>query len=279
MLQSLAVPTSGTASFDASSLAEGNVQIAASIQNAVGSASLLATKTVVKDTQLPTVSINRNIFNIILASQANYRVDGNCSEKGQSITVTLSDGNQALTPKTAAPCSSNQWAVHFNATALNEGSVEIAVSIQDVAGNTSAPVAKTVVKDIVPPAILTFSQNPLPVISLGNVSAYPLSGTCSEGERVIMVALTGPENVVVESDGTVICPTSGGSWSVQLNASSLADGTVYATAWYSDAAGNVQLIHPNAVKKDTRRPTVGISESAPDILAATQASYSLSGDL
>ena len=266
-----------SAQLDASSLAEGSITASAQYSDVAGNVKVATPQTVVKDTQLPTASISASAPNISAATQASYSVSGPCSENGQSVTVTLADGSQTLAPSAAVVCSSEQWTAGFNPTALSEGNVTIAVATQDAAGNISVSVTKTVVKDTVPPATLTFSQGSLPVINASNVSAYSLSGTCSEGDRVITLALTDSAKKTALPGETITCPTAGGNWSAQFDASFLAEGSVAVSAQYSDVAGNVKVATPQTVEKDTQRPTVSISASAPNISAATQASYSVSG--
>ena len=120
----------------------------------------------------------------------------------------------------------------------------IAATTQDTSSNTSVSVTKTVIKDIIPPTTLAFSSGSWPVINASNASAYSLGGTCSEGEREITVMLTDSAGKTASPSGAVSCPDSGGSWSAQLDASSLADGTLTASAQYSDVAGNLKVAAP-----------------------------------
>ena len=278
--ETITCPSSGgnwSAQIDASSLADGNVTASAQYSDVAGNVKVAAPQTVVKNMQLPTASISASVPNILAATQASYSVSGTCSENGQSVTVTLSGGGQMVSPSATVSCNAQQWTASFNATALSEGNVEISATTQNSLGTPSASVTKTVIKDITPPTALAFGSGPLPTINLGNVSAYSLSGTCSEGDRVITLALTDSAEKTASPSETITCPSSGGNWSAQIDASSLAEGTVTASAQYSDVAGNVKVAAPQTAVKDTQRPTVSISASAPNILAATKAGYSVSG--
>ena len=273
-------PPSGgswSAQLDARSLADGTLTTSAQYSDVAGNVKVAETKMVQKDTGLPTVSISGSVPNILLATQASYTVSGTCSEEGQRVRVTLAEGSKTLVPSGLVSCSSRQWTAAFDASSLAEGNVAIAATTQDAAGNISDQAVKAVTKDTIAPATLTFSSVPLPAINLGNVSAYSLGGTCSEGGREIALTLMDSVSGTISPSGAVTCPSGGGSWSAQLNASSLADGTVTVSAHYSDVAGNVKVATPQEMKKDTRLPTVGISGSAPNILATTQASYAVSG--
>ena len=266
-----------SAQLDTSSLAEGTLIASAQYSDVVGNVKVATPQTVEKDTGRPTVSISASTLNILAATQASYSVSGACSENGQSLTIVLSDDSQIVTPDNEVTCTFKQWTATFDASSLAEGEVGISFYIQDAVGNTSSLVGEVVVKDTVPPATLTFSSSPLPAINASNVSAYSLGGTCSEGDRAITVILTDTAAGTASPGEAVTCPKAGGNWSAQLDASSLAEGTVTASAQYSDVAGNVKVATPQTVVKDTERPTVGISESTLNILATTQASYSVSG--
>ena len=262
---------------NAISLANGTVTVSAQYRDVAGNVRVAASQELEKDTGLPTASISEGTSNILAATQTSYSVSGACSEDGRDVRVTLADDSQALSPSTPVACSSQQWTANFDASALSEGSVKISVTTQSSSGKNSVLVTKSVIKDVIPPATLLFSSDPLPAVNARNVSAYSLSGTCSEGERAITVILTDSAAAVASPSGAVTCPTSGGSWLAQLDASSLAEGRLTASAQYSDVAGNVKKATPRMVEKDTQLPTVGISESPPNILATNQASYSVSG--
>ena len=232
-----------------------------------GNVKVAAPQEVQKDTGLPTVSISQSAPNILLATQARYSVSGACSENGQNVTVTLAAGSKTLTPNAAVTCVLKQWTAIFDASSLAEGDVGIAATTQDAVGNTSVTVTKTVVKDIVPPETLAFSQGPLSVINFGNASTYLLSGTCSEGGSKVAITLTDSAGKTASPSGVPTCFNPGGGWSAQLDASSLADGMITVSAQYSDAAGNVKVAAPQEVQKDTELPTVSISESASQYFA------------
>ena len=205
-------------------------------------------------------------------------MSGACSEDGQNVTVTLTGGGQTLNPNATVPCASKQWTATFDASSLAEGNVEIAAAIQDVVGNASGPVTKTVVKDIQPPTFSLASGQPTH-IARGNFAQYVLQGSCSEAGQVVGVELrdsAGRANIARPA-AAVTC--AGGSWRAEINSENLRDGAITIALSFADQAGNPATIAAiESVVKDTVAPWVTVN--APGHIfgaAGTAVNYQLQG--
>lgn len=249
-----------SATLNVSALADNpSVAITANHSDSAGNNATQASTTVVKLTALPTVTITSSPV-INNANKAAYTVSGACSENTRQVSVSV--GGVAGTPT----CTSSAWTVTLNVTAVaDNGSVSITADHTDAVGNAATQATASALKDTVNPTVAITSST---VINAANVSAYTVSGTCSENGRTVSVA-------VGSVSGTPSC--SSGSWSVSLNVTPVADnGAVSVTANHTDAAGNAATQATATVVKDTSVPTVAITVY-PIINNANKAAYTVSG--
>lgn len=221
--------------------------------------SATATRTVVKNTNLPTVAITSSTI-INNVNKASYPVSGTCSENGRPVSVNV--GGVSGSPT----CNSGSWTVSLNVSAVaDNASVAITANHSDTVGNSALQASSSVLKDTVIPTVAISSA---PVINNGNKAAYPVSGTCSEDTRNVVVA-------VGSATTTVTCSSS--AWTASLNVTAVADGaSVSVTANHTDAAGNPATQASTTVVKDTTNPTVAIT-SYPTINNNNDSSYTVSG--
>ena len=143
------------------------------------------------------------------------------------------------------PCATLAWEVTYivqDIRGIQDGEIELVVSMEDVAENASPEVSTTVLKDTVLPTVTIDSD--LAVITSITQDSYPVRGTCSEvGQRVDL----GLGDPVVTVTGTC---DSDQTWSIDINASSSLDGNIALTATHYDAAGNSQRVS-GSVEKDS----------------------------
>lgn len=232
-----------------------NLAISADLQDAVGNSATQATANTAKDTVAPTVNIT-SAADITGANVTSYSVIGDCSENGQSVSVSL--GGIALTPT----CSSGSWSVTGqNVSGLSDGSVNITADISDSAGNNASGDSTAVNKNTATP---TVTINTPTNIDQSNQTAYSLSGNCSENSLVVSVAI-GALNFSPNC--------TGGVWNlINIDVSSLADNPSIAITADHSTATQAQA----TVAKDTSGPTVTIS-MAQDINASNESNYVVSG--
>lgn len=236
-----------------------SVSIIANHSDAAANPATQASRTVLKDTIDPGVTIG-SAPTINNANQASYTVSGTCTENGRAVSVSV--GGILGAPN----CTAGNWSSTLNVSGLADGpSISVSASHTDVAGNSIGPVTITVLKDATDPTVAITAPT---TINLANRNSYSVNGTCSENGRQVSVNVGGVT-------GTPNC--SAGNWTVSLNVSGVADsGSVSITANHTDASGNAALQASATVLKDTVAPTVVIS-SAPNINFANRTSYALNG--
>ena len=132
-----------------------------------------------KDTQAPILTITSGLV-INIDNQNRYELEGECSENGRSVTITL-EGNDPTTED----CVANVW--NLTPSLSSEGSFTITLNQTDEAGNTTNLThPDPLIRDVVAP---TFSFDADLDINDANVRQYYVGGTCSEvGTVTVSVA-------------------------------------------------------------------------------------------
>lgn len=245
---------SWTVAADFSAQSDGSVSITADHDDGMGISASQATASLTKDTLLPTVTITSN-GNIVDGNKTSYTLAGTCSENGR--TIAIGGGVIASTA-----CISGSWSAVVNYSGVADGSVSVTADGDDAAGNEAAQASTTLTKDTAVPLVTITNLN----ITSANKNSYPLSGTCSENGRA--VTLGG----AVSASATC----NAGSWTVNVDYGTQADGSVIVTADHNDAAGNNAVQGNLSLTKDTVLPIVSIQSNAV-INDANKASYLLSG--
>ena len=246
-----------------SSLSEDSYVLTIAQEDTLGNEGVLTpAPTLIKDVTLPSVGLDSN-QEINAANAANYRPQGSCNEVG-TVTITV-----ASLPSATAPCNngSSSWQVNpgIDVSGLPDApSITISLSMQDLAGNASNATA-TVSKDITSRAV---AINAPAIINAANENNYAVSGTCSQHTDAMSLTVGGLSPSTEPS-------CSGGTWSANVDVSSLADGNSVAIN-IGFGTGGAQVTDSETTSKDTGIPTVVIS-SFSDINEANQSNYTLSG--
>nr|WP_312987542.1 hypothetical protein [Comamonas koreensis] len=189
-----------------------------------------------------------------------YSVSGSCSAYAEAVTVQIGSLS------TSAQCNLGIWATPaIDVSALADGSVTVTAS--QLVGGLTGSGSLVIGKDTAGTAPVV-SVTVAPTITAANQASYAVSGTCSANGSPVAVQV-----------GSVAATAScaGGNWAATgLNVTALADGSVTVTA--AQTVGNVIGSGSLLTLKDTAGavPVVTVT-SAPDITAANQASYVVSG--
>ncbi|HHY0337564.1 TPA: Ig-like domain-containing protein, partial [Vibrio cholerae] len=144
-----------------------------------------------------------------------------------TLVVTDANGNQQTLTATVQPDGSYSVDVTIP---LAEGSYTVTATVTDPAGNTGTATDDGSV-DIT--ANITVS---LDDVNSGNVANAPISGTSDVGpNRTVTLVITDANGNTVETTATT---GADGSYTTNVDLSSLADGNLVVTASVTDAAGN-----------------------------------------
>ena len=177
-----------------------------------------------------------------------YPVGGTCTTGDGNVTVSVGSVSGSIACSNAGTFTRN-----LNVSGLVDGaSIAVSARQTDTASNLGSA-STTTSKDTIAP-VLTLTTPA--VISLGNVAAYPVGGTCTTGDGNVTVS-------VGSVSGSTTCDGSG-TFATTLDVSSLSDGASLAvSASQTDTAGNLGTIS-TTTSKDTVAPTVVISTSVSD---------------
>ena len=224
-----------------------------------------------KDTTPPVLAITSGLL-INIANQNTYELNGDCSENGRDVSITL--GSNAVV---AVSCSDGDWTHSPN---VGEGSSSVSITHSDAAGNTGTLISPDpLVKDTIAPTFDFVSDLD---INADNEGQYYVSGTCSEAGDLV---------VAVDKDSfqhTQTVPCNNGSWmtsAIDVSAiPSTSPVSVELTAGMTDAADNPAAQQKSkTVRKDTTSRSVAIDrlsgdpDKAPPINLDNVASYQVAG--
>ncbi len=172
-----------TTNLDFTGAPQGTVTILVNHSDAAGNSAVQASRSFTKDTVIPTVAISTPAANsyILAANVASYTVTGTCSENTRNVVIT---GDASAT----VVCTANAWTANLDFTAAPAGSVTINVNHTDAGGNAAVQASRNFIKDAVIPTVAITAPAANSYINASNVTAYTVSGTCSENTRNVVIS-------------------------------------------------------------------------------------------
>ena len=234
---------------------DGTYKICARLEDEALNVSYGASSPFIVDTSNPTLGFD-SPGAVNSTNAADFNVSGTCSEATR--TVSLSGATSAVTT-----CVNGTFAKSLNLSTKSDGQMVLKADLTDAAGNSATQATVTLTKDTQPPVVTIKSAGFINALS---ASAYPVTGTCSENSRPVLIGGS--------VTGEAIC--SGGLFDVNLNYTGLADGPITITARMTDAAGNTSTLATATLIKNTSTPTVSITNSG-FVNAAQAAAYTVTG--
>jgi hypothetical protein len=252
-------------SLDLSLVADGAVTLRADLADAAGNSATQSTRAFTK------ASNPGGADSISIAAGAAYT-------NSSTVALTLSSANytsQMYITNTAGCASGGAWEAYATSKAgwslgQSNATATVYVKFQDVAGNISACINDTIIHDNIVPTVAITSPAASSYVNAASVSAFAVSGTCSEAGRTVTIAGT--------ASSTATC-SGGNTWSATLDLSAAAQGAVSVTADLTDAAGNTAVQSTRAFTKDTSLPTVAITSPASGsyVVSSGMATFTVSG--
>ncbi len=162
-------------------------------------------------------------------------------------TATLyfaQDGNTFNSIADVKGLSSFNWTV----PTLDVSTAKFKIIAVDKAGNSTTVSTSAFTIDSTTPTLAITSPSANSFVNIANVTNFPVSGTCSESGRNVMVFGT-------------ITTCSAGAWSTSLDLSSIAQGSFSFNVIHDDLAGNSTTTTTTFIK-DTVAPTLAITSPA-----------------
>jgi hypothetical protein len=233
-----------TKTFDVTAVADGAVTIYADHSDFAGNPATQASRAFVKDTAAPTVAITSPAAASYInnANKAAWVVSGTCSENGQNVVLS---GSASAT----VSCAAGAWTKTFDMTAVADGAITIYADHSDLAGNPATQASRAFIKNTGVPTVAITSPAVNSYINNSTKAAYTVSGTCSaNGQNVVLSG---------SASGTAVCGS--GTWTINLNFTAAADGTVTVYADHADASANNAVQASRTFLKDVVLPTVAIT--------------------
>lgn len=220
------------------------------------------------DQSVPTVSITNSAADYINSlNQTSYVISGNCSEEGQTVTISIG----ALNP--TAICTSGVWST----TALDlsgeaDGVYAVTADLIDSAGNPASQASVNLTIDTVAPTLIVTTA---PDINAATAGIYAMNGTCTEDGNV---------NISFDGGAPVGTTCSAGNWSLSgQDVSGVVDNVSLSIDLdITDLAGNTSTVVNVIVQKDTVAPNAATAldwNGSPEYNVGTgaNASWSLGG--
>jgi hypothetical protein len=240
---------------------DGTITITADVTDLAGNQATQATRTLIKDTALPTLAIDDPLMTdnrVSDAEQAAVVISGTSNaEDNQDVTLTITDGDTPQnTVNATVTVTGGVWTYTADISGLFDGNIDITANVFDLADNPAAPATRTLVKDKVAPTLAI--HDPLMIdniVNNGEQAAFVISGTSNaEDNQDVTLTITGSTIIIVTATIT------GGDWTQTVDISTLADGNIAITADVSDLAGNPATQAPKTVAKDAALPTLAIDD-------------------
>ncbi|HWL35816.1 MAG TPA: Ig-like domain-containing protein [Frankiaceae bacterium] len=223
------------------------------------------------DPAAPTVDLTDPIND---ANKAAAVVSG-VAEPGSTVDVSVDDATPGspVTASGTADLTSGAYSINVDLTSLADGAVVATATATDAAGNEGPEgTSDASTKDTVAPGAPTVSMTD--PVNNGNKTTVTVSGIAENGSAVsISVDDTTAAPPVTT---TATADAVDGTYTKNVDLSSLADGVVTATVTAADAAGNVSPAGTDTATKDTGVPTAP-TLSVPDVNDANKAAVTASG--
>ena len=245
-----------SSAFDLNNLPEGTITVSAQICDAAQNCLNIASQNTVKDTVLPTLSIDAPTLNS--SNLTAYGVEGECDEEGATVTWQISDSEPTvgIDFQGTSTCTSNAWNIpDFDATPLAQGPFTVEAFLTDASGNESITFSETAVKNTVAVSLNLATPNN---VLKATQNSYGISGTCGNGanSETINWSIDDENAGTPAVSGNLICNDGPGTWAVAaIDLSSLDDGDLLISVDIAQAA-NPPPVETATVEKNVSVPAV-----------------------
>ncbi|WP_417173627.1 Ig-like domain-containing protein [Vibrio alginolyticus] len=185
-------------------------------------------------------------------------IAGSGAEAGNSVTVTITDNNSSVS-RTVTADNSGSWTLsgsELDVSGLNNGTLIVAVTQSDTAGNTSRVTTQSITLDNAAPSAVTITT---PIETDGIVNAVEdndvlIAGSGAEAGNSVTVTITDNNSSVSRT----VTTDNSGNWTLsgsELDISGLSNGTLTVSATQADIAGNISTVATQSVTLDNAAPS------------------------
>ncbi|MBM7602845.1 LysM repeat protein [Metabacillus crassostreae] len=236
-------------SVDLSTFNDGDINFSLFQTDVAGNKGETISKTLIKDT-LSSSKLDLNVLRTIYNGNVyNYQLSG-VADPHTSLSLLFTDGENTQSV-TVESDENGLFDVTVDMSKLQDGDIKVSFQTKDSAGNIGELEPAIITKDTTSPAEAVATV--APYINQENMNEYKVSGaSVEEGATVTIVATDGVKTI--EETALVY----NGSFSKDLNLSTLKDSIITFTITQTDRAGNTSIVSAATVEKDTviKEPTV-----------------------
>ena len=222
-------------------------------RDAAGNETTEVSDTIIHDDIDPTVSITAS-SDINIANVSNYPVTGTCDEAGVNVTIGGSASGTGL-------CDGSNFTAYIDYSAVSDGSVSVTADISDAAGNSATQSTTTLTKDTAAPTVTITNTGWINA----SITLYAVTGSCDEASRTV--------NIGGSVTSSATC--DGSNFSVNLDYTSIPDGSISITADIDDASANATQASAS-LNKDILAPSLSITDNG-TIDSSNKSAYTVEG--
>ena len=236
----------------------------------------------------PIVTIDAEVGDIIEAKASIYAISGTCTEGGQEVTVTVTQGDNSATPSPQPTCgglnngTSGKWSTTVDVsdrTQFPTGPVVITANHQS-ANALVATEAKRNVSKLPDVAIGDLAD-----ITNKNAGTYAISGTCTEANVNVKVTVSKSSKPLEKATKCKVVDvgSSKGIWEVEvdISGSGFSTGKVGVKAEHEKGSGENAWVAPIVADRNqksvNRLPHVSIKQDLGDINVGNDKKFTVSG--
>ncbi len=228
-----------TTTFNISASGDATFSVTATHDDVAGNAATPATRTIIHDKTVPTVSITTPGVNGTYAKASNntaVSLGGACSENGRNVVLS---GDVTAT----IACAAGAWSTTADVSALANGTITINADHSDIAANAATQAVRTIVHDKTPPTV-----------AIGSPSASIVNGT---GTITYTITYTGADTITLADGNVTVIGIAGASCSKAVTA----DTATTKTVTLSSCTGNGTV--GISIAAGTSSDTAGNTDAGP----------------
>jgi len=233
---------------------------------------------IAKDTVAPGAPTISSFTDPVNASNATAIALLGTAEPGATVhyTITSDAAGRATVSGTTSVDAGGAYSVPaVDVSGLADGLLTATVFARDAVGNDSVSTSATSSKDTVSPdaPVIVLFTDP---INVSNATSVVLSGTAEPDATVHYTITSSAGRAVVR--GTAPVDVTGAYSATDVDVSGLADGTLTATVFARDAAGNDSSDVTGTSTKDIVAPTMALTWRDPQTFAVSFSEETLGGE-
>lgn len=250
-----------------SSHADGDITVHIQQTDSAGNRSPIHIATFVKNTQPPTVLLNK-LVPVHIGNATNYLFEG-ITDNHTTVSITITDGVTTLETSDVSDAQGN-FSLPMDLSSLKDGNIDITIQSTNQYDNKGKTITQRIIKDTIAPQLNSLTMDDS--VHNKNQGNFVIRGTTNEQALTVKLRITDNEKTITKEVKAV-----GGSFQFNLNLSTLKDGILTINMTNIDAAGNVTELEPKQIEKHIEIAPPSIARSGYAIAGDGSTVYNLAG--